>query len=299
MILVVGGTGLLGGRVVEFLVRAGQPVRCLVRPGTEVAVLRDAGVEVVRGDLIDHSSLPAACEGVETVVATATVLTRRLAGGSQPTIREVDELGMAALIDAAEGAGAARFVYVSISGVDDASGSPLVRAKSNSERLLAASSMRSAIVRPDAFQEIHLSAAGRFDIAAGKVAVFGKGDTKHRWVAVDDVARLIAAVAVEADPPDLIEFGGPEALTRNEAIAVAERLTGRRMRRQRIPQPIARLGTRLLDRRSDALATIFGLGLHMDLVAADWTDAPLRERGINPRSATRWLEQQAGSSGSS
>ena len=53
------------------------------------------------------------------------------------------------------------------------------------------------------------------------------------------------------------------------------------------------LGLRLLDKRNDALASIFGLGLHQDLAAGDWTDAPLRDRGITPRSATQWLEQQA------
>jgi uncharacterized protein YbjT (DUF2867 family) len=299
MILVVGGTGQLGSRVVEHLVRARQTVRCLVRPDTEAGALLDQGVEVVRGDLTVHSSLPPACAGIETVLATASVISRRLAGRGQPSIRDVDELGMAALVKAAEEADVSRFVYVSISGVDEAIGAPLDRAKLNTERLLRASSMRSVIVRPDAFQEVHLGPAGRFDIAAGRVAVFGKGDTEHRWVAVDDVAQLVAAVAVEADPPDMIEFGGPEALTRNEAIAVAERLTGRRIRRQRIPRPIARLGVRILDKRMDALAAIFGLGLHMDLVAADWTDAPLRERGINPRSATQFLQQQATTAGSS
>ena len=86
------------------------------------------------------------------------------------------------------------------------------------------------LTRPDAFQDIHLAPMGRFDVARGKVAVFGKGDTKRRWVSTDDVAALVAALAVEPDPPAMVEFGGPEALTRNEAIAVAEQATGRRHR---------------------------------------------------------------------
>jgi uncharacterized protein YbjT (DUF2867 family) len=293
MILVVGGTGLLGARVVQLLVQAGQSVRCLVRPGTADDALRDQGVEVVRGDLTDHASLPGVCAGIETVVATATVIARRLAGGPQPTIRDVDEVGMAALIRAAEGAGVQRFVYLSFAGVQDALSSPMSRAKLNSERVLAASSMRAVVVRPDAFQEIHLGPIGRFDLAAGKVAVFGKGDTKRPWVAVDDVAQLVTAVALEPDPQGVVEFGGPGPLTRNEAIAVAERLTGRPIKRQRMPRLAVRLGLRLLDKRNDALASIFGLGLHQDLVAGDWTDAPLRDRGITARSATQWLEQQA------
>ena len=293
MILVVGGTGLLGARVVELLVEAGQSVRCLVRPGTADEALRDRGVEVVRGDLTDHASLPPACVGVETVVTTATVIGRRLEGGQQPTIREVDEVGMAALIAAAEAAGVQRFVYLSFAGVNKAVSSPLSRAKVNSERLLAASTMRSVVVRPDAFQEIHLGPIGRFDLAGGKVAVFGKGDNHLRWVAVEDVARLTTAVALEADPPGMVEFGGPEMLSRNEAIAVAERLTGRKLKRQRLPIPVVKLAARLLNKRNDALASIFANGVNMDLLPPHWTDTPLRDRGINPRSATSWLEQQA------
>ena len=293
MILVVGGTGQLGARVVELLLQAGQTVRCLVRPGTDDGALRDQGVDVVRGDLTDHTSFSVACASVETVVATATVIARRLAGARQPSIHEVDEVGMAALVNIAEEVGVQRFVYMSYAGIEDSLGSPIDRAKLNTERLLEASSMRTVIVRPDAFQEIHLGPLGRFDVAAGKVAVFGKGDTKRRWVAVEDVAQLVAVLATEADPPGVVEFGGPEALSRNEAVAVAERLTGRKMRRQRMPRLAARLGLRLLDKRNDALASVFGVGLQLDLVSADWDDAPLRTRGIRPRSATQWLEQQA------
>ncbi len=52
---------------------------------------------------------------------------------------------------------------------------PLQRAKAATEKRLARSRMRRVAVRPDAFQEIHLAPIGRFDIQAGKVAVFGKG----------------------------------------------------------------------------------------------------------------------------
>jgi uncharacterized protein YbjT (DUF2867 family) len=277
----------------ELLVEAGQSVRCLVRSGTADHALRDRGVEVIRGDLTEPGSLPAACAGVETVVTTATVIARRLADRRQPSIRDVDDVGTATLVAVAEAAGVQRFVYLSFAGVDRTLSSPVSRAKRNTERVLTASPMRSVIVRPDGFQEVHLNPLGRFDLGAGKVAVFGKGDNQVRWVAVEDVARLVTVVALEADPPALVEFGGPEPLTRNEAIAVAERVTGRKIKRQQLPRPMVKLGLRLLDQRNDALASIFALGLHQDLVRATWSDAPLRERGITPRPATSWIEQQA------
>jgi uncharacterized protein YbjT (DUF2867 family) len=297
VIFVAGGTGELGGRVVRLLREQGHAVRCLVRPGSNGDELRSLGVEVVAGDLANPASLAGVCDGAGTVVATATVIARRLGGARRPSIREVDQVGMSALVDAAEAASVERFVYVSFAGADAQLGTPLERAKIATEQRLGRSSMRSVIVRPDAFQDIHLAPIGRFDIARGKVAVFGQGDTKRRWVSTDDVAALVAALAVEPDPPAMVEFGGPEALSRNEAIAIAERVTGRSFKRQRMPRPVARLGMRLLARPNDALASVFGAGLLQDLVASEWDDAPLKERGINARSASQFIREQAGSAG--
>ena len=297
MILVVGGSGDLGGRVVRRLRDGGSDVRCLLRPSTEAATLHELGVEVVRGDLTDPASLPAACEGAETVVASATAIARVLAGAKHPNIHEVDEVGMASLVDAAEGAGVQRFVYMSYAGADAALGSPLERAKVATEERLARSPMRRVIVRPDAYQEMHLAPIARFDIPGGKVAVFGKGDTKRRWVATGDVAALVAAVVTETDPPDIVTFGGPEAISRNEAIAIAEEATGSKITVQRLPRAVAKLGLRLLDRANPAMATVFGTGLMQDLLEVTWGDAPLRERGISPRSASDWIREQARAKG--
>jgi uncharacterized protein YbjT (DUF2867 family) len=200
---------------------------------------------------------------------------------------------MSALIDAAEQARVGRFVFVSSAGLDTTRGTPFERAKIANERRLRASSMQAVLVRPDAFQETHLTPLGRFDLARGQVVVFGKGDSRTRWVSADDVAALIAAVAAEPNPPELIEFGGPEAISRNEAITIAERLTGRTIKRQHVPRPILRLGQHLLNRPHDALASFFGLVLMRDLADSNWDDTPLRQRGITPRSASEFLEQQA------
>jgi uncharacterized protein YbjT (DUF2867 family) len=293
MLLVVGGTGELGGRVVRLLLERGHEVRCLVRAGANGERLEELGAKVVRGDLTDPGSLVDACQGVETVIATATVIARRLAGVPRPSIREVDEVGMASLVDAAEAAGVRRFVYLSYAGVDAGFGTPIEKAKLATEQRLARSGLRSVVVRPDAFQEIHLGPLGRFDLKAGKVSVFGKGDNKVRWVSTDDAAALVAAVAVEPDPPALVEFGGPEAISRNEAIAIAESLTHRTMKVQRLPRPLARFAIHFLNRTNDGLASVFGVGLLQDVHTGDWTDEPLRQRGITPRSATDFLDEQA------
>ena len=297
MILVVGSTGELGGRVVRQLVDRGESVRCLVRPQTDGEHLEALGAQIAQGDLTDSASLRSACFGVDTVICTATAIARLLSGKRGPSIREVDEAGVTALINVAQERGVEHFIQISYAGADAGLGFPLERAKIATEKLLRASAMRATILRPDAFQEIHLAPVGRFDMQKGKVAVFGKGDTRRRWVSSDDVAALIADVAVQPSAPSLIEFGGPEAISRNQAILVAEQLTGRRMKRQSMPRAAARLGIRVLDRPNPALASVFGTGLLLDQAEAHWDDAPLRERGIEPRSATEFLREQARSLG--
>jgi uncharacterized protein YbjT (DUF2867 family) len=293
MILVVGATGDLGGRVVQLLRDHQQDVRCLVRPATDDAGVRALGATVVRGDLVDRDSLAQACRGTDVVVASATAIGRQLAGMRHPTMREVDEDGMASLISVAETAGVGRFVYVSYAGADAGLGTPLERAKVAGEKRLRESSMTSTIVRPDAFQDIHLTPIGRFDLAQGKVAIFGTGNTRRRYVSTQDVAALLADVARDPQAPPLIEFGGPEPISRNEATDLAERLTGRVLKRQRMPRPLVRLGMRVLARPNPALASVFGAGLLQDLLPANWDDAPLRARGITPRSVTDFLTEQA------
>ena len=51
----------------------------------------------------------------------------------------------------------------------------------------------------------------------------GRGTSKRRWVSTRDIAALVASVAVEPDPPSLITVGGPEAMTKNEAVAFVEK----------------------------------------------------------------------------
>lgn len=292
VILVVGATGELGGRIVRLLRTQGYEVRCLVRSGGDEGTLSELGATPVRGDLTDSSSLPGACEGVTTVIATATAIARILSGIRTPSIREVDEAGMLALVDAAERAGVERFVYISFP-AEHTIGTALEHAKLAVEKRLATSAMRTVVVRSDAFQEIQFTPIARFDMAAGKVSVIGHGNTKRRWVATEDVAALMAAVAVEPDPPAILTIGGPEALSKNEAIGLAEQLIHRRMKVQRMPRPVARLACRVLATRRDALASALGAGLHQDTVEATWDDAPLRERGITPRPASEFLRQQA------
>ncbi len=70
-VLITGGTGFLGSRLVTGLLQAGYPVRVLARKLSNIDKLRRQGVEIFFGDVADPASLAAAFDGVETVVHAA------------------------------------------------------------------------------------------------------------------------------------------------------------------------------------------------------------------------------------
>lgn len=79
-VLVVGGTGLLGGQVVTALLSRGKRVRALVRPASDAKGLEEAGVQIARGDMMDPASLLRAMEDVDSVISTAAGYTRHSKG---------------------------------------------------------------------------------------------------------------------------------------------------------------------------------------------------------------------------
>src|SRR5436309_15416426 len=86
MILVVGATGNLGGAVTRMLLAQSKPVRILVRPQSDYQPLADAGSQVVLGDLKQHGSHEAACQGADGFITTANPAPR----GGEDTAQTVD-----------------------------------------------------------------------------------------------------------------------------------------------------------------------------------------------------------------
>jgi len=68
-ILVTGGTGLVGSRLLKRFVEAGTDCRALVRPSKELP----EEVAAVEGDILDPDSLAAAVEGVSAIIHLAAL----------------------------------------------------------------------------------------------------------------------------------------------------------------------------------------------------------------------------------
>ncbi len=296
MILIVGATGELGGRVAKRLAESGSDVRALVRPVSPATQLEQLPIDIVRGDLRDEASLSAAMVGVDTVLTTATAIGRILAGARDVSIADVDGRGNLNLIRAADAAGVERFVFVSGAGLcaELAAIAPLSRAKWAAEQALRASGMRAVIVRPDMFQEVWLAPVTGIDPRAGKALIYGHGRCPARYVAMDDVAALIRHLAVTPDPPAVVEFGGPGALTRMQVVALFEKAMGRSLRVRHVPRAALSIGRRALARTKPELASLMGLALWSDTHPPTWDDTPLRTAAIEPRPVEAFIASLVG-----
>lgn len=113
-VLVTGGFGYLGAQVVRRFVERGDRVRALDRGmrAEHVEWAREAGVEVVQGDVTDPASLTGVAAGIDVVVHCAALNMQACAADPALGMR-VNALGTRNLLSEAAASGAGRFVYVS------------------------------------------------------------------------------------------------------------------------------------------------------------------------------------------
>jgi uncharacterized protein YbjT (DUF2867 family) len=259
MILVVGATGVVGLTVVQRLRRKGKEVRALVRAGSNHArleSLEQAGATMATGDLKDGATLRAACEGIDTVISTASAT---ISHGEGDDIDSVDRDGQLQLVQAARDAGVRHFIYVSFSG--NVTGSfPLHDAKRAVERRLQESGLTFTIVRPSFFMEVWLSPHAGFDAVGGQVRIYGSGDAPVSMISALDVAAYVAeCVDNPAVHNQVIELGGPEAIAPNTVVGLFEKALGKSIARTQIPE--AALEQQLATAQDPLQKTLAGLAL--------------------------------------
>jgi len=108
-ILVTGATGKVGSRLSPRLAQRGHRVRALVRDLGRASPLREAGIELVEGDLLEADSLAAAVHGVDAVVHCAAFFR----GATAEEAHAVNDLGTQHLAHASIKASVKRFVFTS------------------------------------------------------------------------------------------------------------------------------------------------------------------------------------------
>src|SRR5438067_4619517 len=113
MILITGATGYIGSHLAARLAAQGQRPRCLVRDTRRAAnILPTDKVEPVQGDTTRPDSLPAAVQGIDTIVHTAFITAEKKESAGN-RYEETNVQGTANLIKAAKDAGVTRIIELS------------------------------------------------------------------------------------------------------------------------------------------------------------------------------------------
>jgi uncharacterized protein YbjT (DUF2867 family) len=188
-IVVIGGSGRVGGNVVERLVAQGHDA---------VPASRSTGVDAATGEGLADVLVGA---GVVVDIANASVW-------DDDAVREFFVTSTRNLLAAERDAGVGHHLAVTIVGADRLPDSGYMRAKVAQEAEIEAGAIPYTILRATQFFEFlgQIADAG----AEGDGVRLTTGLSQP--VAIDDVAATVAELATGAPAGGRVELGGPEAL---------------------------------------------------------------------------------------
>ena len=239
-ITVFGGTGFLGHRICEKLLRGGVDVRIAARKPHEFQVPQDAigKVAEVETNIRDANDVASAIDGADGVVNAVSLYVER----GDLTFKEIHVDGAARVAEAARKHGCRRLVHLSGIGSDAGSSSPYVRSRAGGEKAVRDSFPDATMFRPsvmfgedDSFLNRLIGLARWFPV----LPLVGNGKTKLQPAAADNVAEAACAVLTAAEEPaSVYEFGGPEILTYRELLEKVVASSGRRRFLLPVPKPV-------------------------------------------------------------
>lgn len=212
MILITGGTGFIGSRIIMRLVQSNMPFKVLLRPKKEMAKLPlDLSMDVVVSSLTDRRSLRSVLSGVSMILHLASAEN----GKPVPDFEAVEVDGTDILMKAAKDADVQRVLFLSRVGADVNSVYPIFRAKALAEKTIQASGLSHQILRlTDVFGEgdhfIH--ELGRFVKAApGIIPIPEKGDAILQPLWVEDlISAIFILIQKNMFQNKIIPLGGGE-----------------------------------------------------------------------------------------
>jgi NADH dehydrogenase len=251
VILVTGGTGFVGPRVVHALRERDKPVRALVREpsGRTATTLAAWGAELTQGDMTDRQSLRRAVDGIDVVVHLVAIRQ-----GGEQQFRRVMEEGTRDLVAAESESGVKRFVLMSALGTSEETKDlvPYYHAKWEQEQAVSRSGLEHVIFRPSfvfAGNGGILPTFRRLARLSPVTPIIGSGKQRIQPIWIDDVAAYFSHGVDKAEAANrTFELGGPDAVSWNEFWARLKRVLGQRRPSLHLPIALMRANALVTER---------------------------------------------------
>lgn len=158
-VAIIGGTGFVGGYLVDALLAAGHEPCLLVRPGSEAKLLHARQCRLTSGSLSDAESIRETVDQCDAVIYNAGILREIPRQGV--TFENIQYRGVVASVDAAVEAGVTRFLLMSANGIYPPK-TPYQDTKYRAEEYVKKSGLTYTIFRPSViFGDPH----GKMEIA--------------------------------------------------------------------------------------------------------------------------------------
>src|SRR5207237_1057004 len=195
-IVVIGGTGLIGSKTVSILRQGGHEV---------VAASPNTGVHTITG-----KGLQEAIAGTQVVIDLANS-----PSFEDKAVLEFFQTSGRNLLAAEAAAGVRHHVALSIVGTDRTPDNGYLRAKVVQEKLIATSRIPYTIIRSTQFLEF----LGGIAASSTEGSTVRLSPGLFQPIAADDVAAIVADVALAAPRNGIVEIAGPERAPFNQIVA--------------------------------------------------------------------------------
>lgn len=220
-ILVAGGTGNLGGRIVRDLIKRGATVCAVVRQETEpekIEKLKNLGAEIVSVEMSNAEELKQACEGASCVVSALS--------GLRETIVEAQTR----LLDAAIASCVPRFIpsdfaadFTRLAEGDNRN----FDLRKEFHKILDKSAIKSTSIMNGAFADILSYGTPIYDFRNYTVGYWGDDpDWKMDFTTMDNTADYTAAAALDSETPRVLRIAGFQ-ISPKDLVAIGEEVKGK------------------------------------------------------------------------
>ena len=249
-VAIVGGTGFVGGYLVEALVKAGHDVACLVRPGSENKLRGGPSITQVRGELGSGKALKNLVQGCDAVIYNVGLLREFPRRGI--TFEQAQYQGVVDTVSAMQEAGVRRLLLMSAIGVKHP-GTKYQSTKYRAEQHALGSDLDVTVLRPsvifgDPRGTMEFATQLYRDMVRPPFPAVSFPGVEMSPVFIGDVAdAFVAALENEATRGKTIELAGPDVLSWDQIVRRIAAAVGRKKLVLTMPLWVMRTGATLLD----------------------------------------------------